>query len=173
MKKAILLLAMIFVSTIATSQQVQQCGPGKVPLCLCACVTPEKNECETPPADLPNAPTIQGAMIQYFVSQAPLSLKPWLESALGWDKEDLESGMVEMVTAARCFSGMKPGPVNPASIGADEIKGWVLAVLESKDVKYKALIPIVKAIPSKDVCTAYRRAVEVKRGKPFGLYGNC
>lgn len=176
MKKAALLaLAMSLASTIASAQQVNQnqCGPGKVPLCLCACVTPEKNECETPPNDLPTAPAIQGAMIQYFMLQAPASIKPWLESALAWGRDDLEAGMVEMVTAARCFSGMQPGPVNPASVHPSEIKQWVIAVLERKDVKLKAFVPIVRAMDPRDVCIAYRRAVELKRGKPFGFYGNC
>ncbi len=150
------------------------CPPGKTPLCLCACVTPNPRTCETLPAQMPATVTIRTHLTTYFFTApaVPDAVKTLVSGALVWEDKALDEAFATAVIAARCASGEAPGPSNPAAVPADQVKAWVLSVMGGLSPAQRALRPLIEAAPAPVVRYAYLRAVEVKRGLDYGALGN-
>lgn len=148
----------------------QSCPAGQIGLFVC--VQPPDDPCEVVEA----APASVGQWVIAYAATSPPEVRPWVNLALRLSSQQLEAGFHEAVAAARCFSGSQRGPVNPAAVPSEDVKAWVITVLHQRAGKYvvfRGLVPIIEALPARDVCTAWRRAVEAWRGLAYGSLGNC
>lgn len=161
----VLVVLVVLVLTPTPGQSQPLCPEGSVPATICLHVP--SRACENPP-EMPMASQIRRHLALYLIEEAPESLKPTLSDMVSWQDDDLRQALASATVAARCFSGNQPGPANPATVPADEVKTWVLAVLDDGTVAHRAARPLIAALPARAVRVAYLRAVELKRGLPFG-----
>lgn len=164
------LFVLVLLLLAATAVHGQSCPAGQIALMVC--VQPPDDPCEVVEA----APVSVGQWVIAYAATAPPEVRPWVNLALRLSGQQLEQAFHEALAAARCFSGSERGPANPRAVPSEAVKAWVVTVLNQRAGQYvvfRGLVPVVEALPAKDVCTAWRRAVEVKRGLAFGSLGDC
>lgn len=144
------------------------CAPGKSPVCICACVTPDPRHCETLPPQMPSTIAVRLHLTRYMFTEAPDVIQSMLGGLTQWADPDLDNAFASAVVTARCFSGGAAGPADPGRVPADQVKVYVLTVLDSAPPAQRALRPIVAAVPASVVRIGWLRVVELRRGLDYG-----
>jgi hypothetical protein len=124
---------------------------------------PEERTCQRVEDALPEGKVIRERLVE-VTAGAPDALRDKIPALLGWSDAELVKALRSALAAARCLSHRKPGPAKPQEIGENEVKAWLLSVVDAGAVELKILRPIVTAIPPGALKWAWLRSVEIKRG---------
>ena len=155
--------ALLFFAYHAEGQQAP------VRACLCPCVQVDA-ACQAGGEIDIHAVELHEKALQYLRQQAPSEIKLIAGGIDEWSASGLAAAFSEAFKAARCHSGGAAGPDNPGSISAISVKAWVEQVAKEQ---LPLLAPLIGKMDAIDVCNIWRRAVEIKRRKPFNYYGEC
>lgn len=116
---------------------------------------------------LPSAAAIR-ARLQELAGDArtpPLGAS-WIATASAAADSTLLEKMGAGLAAARCYSGGAPGPVQPATVPADQVKAWMLALIDEPTASsvLRAFRPLVADAPAGALRWGWLQAVALKRG---------
>jgi hypothetical protein len=136
--------------------------------CLCPCLTVTA-QCNEPGIEVHSAELHERGVL-FLKTQAPTEVRFLAGGVEEWTASNLPVLFSESLKAARCYSGGSPGPDDPRNVSPAAVKGWVVQVARAKA---PMLSPLVERLDAVDVCNLWRRAVEIKRRKPFNFYGVC